>query len=83
MSKEPDNKAIIGRWFTDFWGKNYNPGIVDELATPDMLLLYSMHAPCRGRKAYMADFRKAFLDLNFWGTADLIALQQLGIIRAV
>ena len=21
MSKEDDNKAIIGRWFTNFWGK--------------------------------------------------------------
>ena len=76
MSNEANNKAIIGRWFTDFWGKKYNPGIVDELATPDMLLQYSMHAPRRGRndiKAYMAGFRRAFPDLNFWGTADLIA----------
>jgi predicted ester cyclase len=24
-------------------------------------------------KAFMTDFRKAFPDLNFWGTADLIA----------
>jgi hypothetical protein len=22
MSKETDNKAIVGRWFTDFWGPN-------------------------------------------------------------
>ena len=22
MSKEADNKAVVGRWFTDFWGKN-------------------------------------------------------------
>jgi hypothetical protein len=21
VSKEEDNKAIVGRWFTDFWGK--------------------------------------------------------------
>ena len=21
MSKESDNKAIVGRWFTDFWGR--------------------------------------------------------------
>ena len=21
MSKEENNKAIVGRWFTDFWGK--------------------------------------------------------------
>ena len=37
---------------------------------------YSLHEPRRGRddiKAFMTDFRKAFPDLNFWGTADLIA----------
>jgi hypothetical protein len=36
-SKEETNKAIVGRWFTDFWGKTCNLGIVDELAAPDML----------------------------------------------
>lgn len=76
MSKIAENKAVVGRWFTEFWGKTYNLGIVDELASPDMLLHYSLHEPRRGRqdiKAFMADFRKAFPDLNFWGTADLIA----------
>src|SRR5690348_4458322 len=76
MSKESDNKAIVGRWFTDFWGKTYNSSIVDELAAPDMLLKYSLHAPRRGRediKEFMADFRSAFPDLNFWGTANLVA----------
>ena len=76
MSREDDNKAVVGRWFTHFWGKQYDPAIVDELAAPDMLLQYSLHAPRRGRadiKAFMQDFRKAFPDLNFWGTADLIA----------
>jgi len=76
MSKESENKAIVGRWFTDFWGETCNLGIVDELAAPDMLLQYSLHEPRRGRddiKAFMTDFRKAFPDLNFWGAADLIA----------
>src|SRR4029077_9928034 len=76
MSKEQENKAIIGRWFTDFWGKTCNLGIVDELAAPDMLLQYSLHEPRRGHadiKAFMSDFRKAFPDLYFWGTADLMA----------
>ena len=76
MSKEQENKAIVGRWFKDFWGSAWNPAIVDELAAPDMLLQYSLHEPRRGRndiKAFMTDFRKAFPDLNFWGTADLIA----------
>jgi predicted ester cyclase len=76
MSKSEDNKSIVGRWFTQFWGELYNPSVVDELAAPDMLLQYSLHAPRRGRediKAFMADFRAAFPDLNFRGAADLIA----------
>lgn len=76
MSKEEDNKAIVGRWFTEFWGKDVNLGVIDELAAPNMLLKYSLHEPRRGRadiKAFMTGFRTAFPDLNFWGVADLIA----------
>jgi predicted ester cyclase len=76
MSKQDDNKAVVGRWFTEFWGKTVNLAVVDEIAAPDMLLQYSLHAPRRGRddiKAFMTDFRAAFPDLNFWGAADLIA----------
>ena len=76
MSKEIDNKAIVGRWFTEFWGKNCDLKVVDELAAADMLLQYSLHESRRGRediKAFMSGFREAFPDLNFWGTADLIA----------
>ena len=57
-------------------GKSCNLGVVDDLAAPDMLLQYSLHAPRRGRddiKEFITDFRKSFPDLNFWGTADLIA----------
>jgi hypothetical protein len=76
MSREQDNKAIVGRWFEGFWGNPWNPGIIDELAAPDILLQYSLHAPRRGRedvRNFMAGFREAFPDLNFWGAADLIA----------
>ena len=76
MSKESENKAIIGRWFTSFWGDKCDLSIVDELAAPDMLLQYSLHEPRRGRqdiKAFMTGFREAFPDLNFWGAAELIA----------
>ena len=76
MGKEENNKAVVGRWFTEFWGKRVNLGVVDEIAAPGMLLKYSLHEPRRGRddiKAFMTDFRAAFPDLNFWGTADLIA----------
>jgi hypothetical protein len=76
MSKQDDNKAVVGRWFTEFWGKTVNLAVVDEIAAPAMLLQYSLRAPRRGRdeiKAFMTEFRAAFPDLNFWGTADLIA----------
>ena len=76
MSKEEDNKAVVVRWFTEFWGKEVNLAVIDEIAAPDMLLQYSLHEPRRGRediKAFMTDFRAAFPDLNFWGIADLIA----------
>jgi predicted ester cyclase len=76
MSTVETNKAIVGRWFTEFWGDNYNPAVVDDLASPDMLLRYSLHEPRRGHddiKAFMADFRAAFPDLSFAGAAELIA----------
>ena len=76
MSKEADNKAVVGRWFTEFWGEKCNLGVVDDLAAPDMLLRYSLHEPRNGHadiKAFMTDFRAAFPDLHFWGAADLIA----------
>ena len=76
MSREEKNKAIVGRWFTEFWGKNVNLSVIDEIAAPDMLLKYSLHEPRRGQKdikSFMTDFRAAFPDLNFEGTADLIA----------
>jgi predicted ester cyclase len=76
MSREQDNKALVGRWFEGFWGNPWNPQIIDELAAPDMLLQYSLHAPRRGRedvRNFMVDFRAAFPNLKFWGAADLIA----------
>ncbi len=76
MSKAEDNKAVVMRWFTEFWGENCNLAVVDDIAAPDMLLKYSLHDPRRGHadiKAFMTGFRKAFPDLKFWGTADLIA----------
>jgi predicted ester cyclase len=76
VSKEQENKATVGRWFTSFWGPTCDLSIVDELAAPDMLLQYSLHEPRRGHadiKAFMTDFRAAFPDLAFGGAADLIA----------
>jgi predicted ester cyclase len=74
MSAE-DNKAVVERWFAEFWGADYNPDVIDELAAPDIRFEYSMHAPRRGREEvrdFATKFRAAFPDLGFEGTADLI-----------
>jgi len=71
-----DNKAVVGRWFAEFWGPDYNPGVIDELAAPDIRFEYSMHAPRRGRdevRTFATEFRAAFPDLAFGATAELIA----------
>src|SRR2546421_8394600 len=68
MSKEQENKAVVARWFKEFWGNPWNPSVVDELSAPDILLQYSLHAPRRGRedvKTFMTEFRRAFPDLKF------------------
>src|SRR6202046_124439 len=70
------NKEIVGRWFKEFWGNPWNPEIIDQLATPDILVHYPMHEPKKGREAvtnFMTEFRDAFPDLNFRGVGDLIA----------
>jgi predicted ester cyclase len=75
-TKEEINKEIVIRWFTNFWGKNVDLSVVDEIADENMVLHYSLHEPRKGHadiKAFMRDFRAAFPDLNFWGAADLIA----------
>ena len=38
MNNQNDNKAVVGRWFTEFWGKNVNLGVVDEIAAPILFL---------------------------------------------
>jgi len=71
-----ENKAIVGRWFTEFWGPDFKPAIIDELAATHIRFEYSLHAPCRGRdevREFATKFRAAFPDLAFSGTADLIA----------
>jgi predicted ester cyclase len=75
MSVE-ENKAVVGRWFTEFWGSDFNPAVIDEIAAPDIRFEYSLHTPCKGRdevRAFATKFRTAFPDLSFGATADLIA----------
>ena len=36
MSTE-DNKAVMARWFTDFWGPSFDPGVIGAQASPHAL----------------------------------------------
>ena len=76
-AKRQDNKAIVDRWFREFWGKYWNPKIVDELGAPDILLQYWLQAPRRGRADvtwFMTELREAFPDLNVTGVADFVCV---------
>lgn len=84
MDTEALNKAIVGRWFTSFWGLSCDFAIVDELAAPNVLLQYSMHNPRRGRlsvKCFIAGFRDAFPDLEFRKAGPLIADGDIVVVR--
>ena len=62
MSVE-ENKEIVGHWFTEFWGKDFKPAVIDDLAAPDIRFEYSLHAPCRGREQVPRDLLLAHRDL--------------------
>lgn len=74
MSEE-ENKAIVTRWFTEYWAKG-NPQIVDELGAEDLVFYYPMHGELHGRepvKKMIVDFVEAFPDISFDVIGDLIA----------
>jgi predicted ester cyclase len=51
-------------------------GTPKNAPAPGIRFEYSLHAPRRGRdqvREFARTFRAAFPDLQFWGTADLIA----------
>lgn len=71
-----DNMAVAEEWLTAFWGKRFDPDIVDKLGASCMTLVYSLHEPCRGIdqiRNFMLDFRKAFPDLEFRRSSALVA----------
>jgi predicted ester cyclase len=85
-NQEQKNKEIVVKWLDNFWGSKYNPAIVDELATSDMVLQYSLHKPRKGQadiKDFMKKFRDAFPDLAFAGAYPLLADGEYVIARWV
>lgn len=74
--KEKENKAIVDRWLAGFWGKDYDPAIIDELASPNIFFSHSLHTPRVGPisiKTFITDLREAFPDLCLERIADLVA----------
>jgi len=75
MSAE-DNKAVVGRWFAEFWGTDYNPRRHRRARGSRHPLRVLLARAVQGRdevRDFAAKFRAAFPDLGFEGTAGLIA----------
>jgi predicted ester cyclase len=82
--KEEENKAIVDRWLTNFWGKSYNPAIVDELTERNVFFGHSLYTPRTGPaslKTFMAEIREAFPDFSVEKTADLVAEGNTVMVR--
>ena len=63
-TKSQNNLAIVDRWFTEFWGKSWNPRVVEELGAPDILLQYLLQVPRRGRADVKTFMRKKIEELR-------------------
>lgn len=70
-----ENKAIVTRWFDEYWGKG-NPAIVDELGADDLVFYYPLTGELEGREAVKAcneNLFGAFAGMRFKTTEPLIA----------
>ena len=71
-----ENKEIVGRWFNAVWAENYDTTVIDELASPNMVMQYPLHGRHKGPKAIkrmLNRLREAFPNLKFWIVGDIIA----------
>ena len=69
------NKAIVSRWWTEYWGK-LNPDIVDELAADDIRWYYPLAGDVHGReevKRRLIGYKERFPEGGFELTDELIA----------
>ena len=60
MSIERNNKAIVAKYFDEYWAKG-NVSIVDELCSDDFLISYPNHGPRHGKegaKRMLSEFRE-------------------------
>nr|WP_198027338.1 hypothetical protein [Candidatus Paracaedibacter symbiosus] len=50
MSNAEQNKKVVERWFTEFWGNPWNPAVVDDLGADNLRVHYPMHGPRQGKE---------------------------------
>lgn len=58
--EEERNLAVIGEYFTEYWGKG-STDIVDKLCADSFVINYPMHGPRYGREAakkMLRDFKE-------------------------
>jgi predicted ester cyclase len=86
LRAEEENKEVVDRWLTSFWGTNYDPAIVDEIAAREIFFSYSLHLPQSGPFSvmrFMKEIREAFPDFTLERTADLVAAGDVVMFRWV
>jgi SnoaL-like polyketide cyclase len=82
MTTLAENKAIVGRWFDAFWGKNSDPDVIEELASPDLVFECAANQTCRGRHealAFMVKLREAIPDF-FLRASEITAEREIVIV---
>jgi predicted ester cyclase len=82
--REEYNKIIVTRWFAEYWGENYNSGVVAELASPDIRMVPSLHRTRAGRldvTMFMSEYRAAFPDFCVRPMGNLIADGDQVVVR--
>lgn len=82
--REEYNKIIVTRWFAEYWGENYNPAAIAELAAPGIRMVPSLHRTRAGRldvTMFMSEYRAAFPDFCVRTVGDLIAEGDQVVVR--
>jgi hypothetical protein len=72
MSKVVEHASVTVRWLEGLWGRSWTPKIVDDLASADIVLQFSVQTPLRGReeaKKLLTEIHDAFPDLEFYCSA--------------
>lgn len=82
--REEYNKIIVTRWFAEYWGENYNSGVIAELAAPGIRMVPSLHRTRAGHldvAMFMSEYRAAFPDFCIRSVGDLIADGDQVVVR--